>query len=197
MDAVPVWRLTRNAYGRALWDKFTNRGVRLARLRLYRTETFDVPVPSLSPDISLAVDRGADLDSDTIDAPITPDDWIVRAEAVDGTVGSVVLSMDRQVTVEPIDTVLQFDGGYVWALYVKPAYRKRGIASALVARALSIGTGETEACLALVAPDNRPSQKVFEELDFAVEGTLSHVSLPGIEWTSDLDDLAGVHTVED
>ncbi|WP_181686916.1 GNAT family N-acetyltransferase [Halorhabdus salina] len=196
MDAVPLWRLTRTKYGRALWDALTKRGIRIARLRLYRTETFDVPEPSLSPDISLTVDRGDDLDSDAVDAPIAPDDWIVRAVAVDGIVGSVVLSIDRQVTVEPIDTALKFDGGYIWALYVAPAYRQRGIASALVAQALAVAADETEACLALVAPDNRPSQLVFEGQGFAVEGTLSHVGLAGIEWTSDLDELAGVQIVE-
>ena len=197
MDRVPIWRLTRTAYGRRLWETLTACGITLTRLRLYRrTVLAGVAGSEPEPEITLTVRCGTELDRHGMALPVASEDRLVEARADGQAVGSLVLSIDRRVRVDPLDTTLAIAGGYLWALFVEPAYRQRGIASALVAHALQVAAGKTDTCLALVAPDNRPSQRVFEGQGFTAAGAVTHVSLPGVRWTSGLDDLDGVRKAE-
>ncbi|MFW5956454.1 MAG: GNAT family N-acetyltransferase, partial [Halorhabdus sp.] len=192
MKRLPLWRLTRTDTGRWLWDTLATRGIRLTRLSLYRIDDLDVETPDLDPDVRLSVRRANALRPRDGSALFEPEDWILQARSVDGVVGSVVLSIGREVWIPPLDCALSFDGGYLWALSVDKSHRRRGIASALVARALAVTAEETDACFALVAADNRPSQRVFEGLGFTAVGAVTHVAFPGVRWTSDVDALPDV-----
>jgi GNAT superfamily N-acetyltransferase len=83
-------------------------------------------------------------------------------------VGYLFVSADEPIFVHPLETELDFEGAYVRRVFVDPDYRQRGIATALVADARRVARERFDAseAHALIAPDNRPSQWVFEANGF-------------------------------
>jgi len=82
-------------------------------------------------------------------------------------VGYIWLSFQK-VYVPEIKAWIEFDGGYLWDLYVTPKFRKKGIGKTLVKHALKTTHAivETKKAYALVNAYNIPSQKMFESMGF-------------------------------
>lgn len=186
MSTLPVWKLTRNRYGRRLYEALAARGVTATRMYLYRAAVGESPPRVDAPDgITLASTSPASLDpGDYADfADPKSGDCAVVAEADGDVVGYLFLTYDRPKRVDPLARTYEFDGAYVWRVFVDPALRGRGIATALVGRALGVARerwGAETAC-ALVAADNRPSQWVFENNGFERREVLSYYRVLGFE----------------
>lgn len=163
---VPIWRVTRSRLARRLYDALAALGVTATRLRQYE-RSLDAPAERDPPD-------GVTLDCRRLEAPETvagdrlpAGDVLVTARADGYRVGQVFASLDRRVRVAPLDATVHTAGAYVWRLHVVPEHRGRGVATALVVRALRAANEHgAERAVALVAPDNRPSQWVFETCGF-------------------------------
>lgn len=171
-----LWRLTRNEYGRAVYDALAKRGVKGSLMYVYARSLHgvaggDPPVPD-----GIVLEARQKRDLDTNEAPalafegLEPTDMVVFAWA-DGTiVGHVVLSCSRPVYAEAIETTVgeATDTAYLWRLHVDSDHRQRGIGTTLVRRACreAARTDETTAATALVAVDNVPSQALFETAGF-------------------------------
>lgn len=183
---VPLWRLTRNRFGKRLHTALDAVGVTVSRLYEYRA-----PLP--------AADTASTPDGVTIrpadPAPLSasvPTDELIDTEAVlaafdgddggDTPVGYLFVSVDAAVPVPELRTTMPFDGGYVRRLYVDPDHRQRGIATALVdaAKGHAVDRG-ADAVVALVAVDNRPSQWVFESRGFERVARHAYDRLYGLE----------------
>jgi GNAT superfamily N-acetyltransferase len=168
MASLGLWRLTRNAYGRRVYAALKRAGVTATRMYEYVASTADPPPASPPPGVRLGTRRPADLEPSTRAdfADPEPGDTVLVAEAGGEVVGYLFLS-DRPVTVDALGAEYTFDGVYVWRVFVAPSHRERGVASALVARALdrarAAGRGTAHAMVAL---DNRPSQWLFEGAGF-------------------------------
>lgn len=183
----PLWRLTRNEYGRLLYETLADLGIKVAKLDQYARDLSVVPEPE--PPVGVAIDcrRAGELDRSETDAFVEPApiDRVVTAR-VDGTlVGYCFLSQNRPVYVEALDSERLFDGAYVWRVFVDPDHRGQGIATALVGRALheaaSRGADRVDA---LVAVDNLPSKRVFAANGFEPERRVSYYRLFGLEHRS-------------
>lgn len=185
---LPVWRLTRNRYGRAAYDALAAVGVTATKMYLYRTEV-DEELSRCDPPDGLAVDicarDPASLDPSTYAdfADPEPEDVAVVAERGDRIVGYLFLTADRPKRVEPLAATFEFPGAYVWRVFVAPERRGEGIATALVGRALRVARREwgVDTACALVALDNRPSQWVFENNGFERRELLSYYRVAGVE----------------
>lgn len=196
----PLWRLTRNRYGRAVYDRLGRRGVTATRMYEYvapAREALDVPAPA--GDVTLAA-----FDADEFDRSESPFGELLDAEVViaavdgdadgdrDGLVGRLFLSPPAtEHAVSPLETTLTFDGAYVRRVFVDPAARRRGIATALVAAARRVAAERFDAgsTVALVAADNRPSRRAFASNGFeptrvrtyARVGPWSHQSVGAVD----------------
>jgi GNAT superfamily N-acetyltransferase len=162
------WRLTRNRYTRSLYEALAARGVRAAKMDLYVRSGADPP--ERSPDGV----RFEAMPADTVDPADCPeaddlesDDRVVLAR-VDGTVAGYVFVSDRPVRVAHVGRRLAPEGAYVWRLFVDPAYRERGIGTALVAQAVATGRKAfgTASAAAVIAVDNDPSKLAFRANGF-------------------------------
>jgi GNAT superfamily N-acetyltransferase len=184
---LPVWRVTRTPYGRAVYETLERVGITATRMYEYVAPT-DVATDRTA-DATLGVfaprDPGLDAFTEAYAAfDELRDDEHVVAATVDGEpVGYLFVSADATLHVHPLDEDLSFDGAYVRRVFVDPEYRKRGIATALVARALDLARTELDAdrATALVAQDNRPSQWVFEANGFRRRRVHSYARVFG--WT--------------
>ncbi|WP_129112762.1 GNAT family N-acetyltransferase [Halegenticoccus tardaugens] len=190
---LPLWRLTRNRYGRALYESLRELGVTGTRMYEYVTDLDDGDVARPAPEsgVELRVcdpDDSGPNDPDDLDArPAAfderrPDELVVVARSGGETAGYLLLSADGSLYVRPLETDLTFDGAYVRRLFVDPVHRNRGIATALVATALATARDEFGAgrATALVAADNRPSQWVFEANGFRRERIHAYYRLFGL-----------------
>jgi GNAT superfamily N-acetyltransferase len=164
--SVPLWRVTRSRPARELYDALTEVGVTATQLYQYE-RSLDASVDPNPP-------GAVDLDCRRLEAPTTvagdrleAGDLLVTATERGRPVGRVFVSLDRRVRVAPLEATVHTSGAYVWRLYVRPSCRGRGIATALVARAIEAARERgARRAVALVAPDNRPSQWVFESCGF-------------------------------
>ncbi|WP_101294215.1 GNAT family N-acetyltransferase [Halegenticoccus soli] len=171
---LPLWRLTRNRYGRALYESLERVGVKGARMYEYvagtrRADDERTAARRVDERVELGVFRRDELDATggAFDE-LRPGELVVAA-LDDGTaVGRLFLSVDDDPYVAPLETSMAFEGAYVRRLFVDPDHRGRGIATALVARAVETAREEfgADRATALVAVDNRPSQWVFEANGF-------------------------------
>jgi GNAT superfamily N-acetyltransferase len=185
---VQWWRLTRNDYGRAVFDFLADRGLKIARMYGYTAEldgdppreaTLEDPALEMRVVTADAVDTGehdafaellaeervvAVLDTDAAAGGSAPG----RSFSAGPTVGYLFVSADDPIFVHPLETEIRFDGAYVRRVFVAPDYRQRGIATALVAESRRVAreTFDASEAHALIAPDNRPSQWVFEANGF-------------------------------
>jgi ribosomal protein S18 acetylase RimI-like enzyme len=192
MASLGLWRLLRNPYGRRAYEALKDAGVTATRMYEYVGSTADPP--SATPPQGVAV---AARDPGTLSAATWADFAALRAGDVavvatagdrarsvtdgqagggaagdgddggDGEVVGYLFLSDRPVTVDALAAEYEFDGCYVWRVFVAPPHRERGVASALLARALARAREEGHATAhALVAADNRPSQWLFEGAGF-------------------------------
>ena len=157
-----LWRLTRHPTTRRLYDAIERQGVFLAQLDRFRRPTAGDPdTPDPPAGIRLSATRAADGVSDRLaETPLAPDDLIVRAHRDGETVGSCCLS-HRPVYVPELHRRLDFEGTYLWKLFVAPAERGHGVGSAIIGRAIEASATTATGIEALVAPDNLPSRRAF------------------------------------
>lgn len=184
MGGVPLWKLTRNRYGRALYDRLRRRGFAAAAL-----DTFRRPVPASdrtpsadggpATEITVHDATGGEATPGGLDLPYkagdaSAADLVVVAGDCDAPIGQVFLSFDRRIYVEELDREMAFDGPYVWRLYVDPDHRNRGLGSQLLAAAIGHARSRwgPRPLYALIAVDNHPSRRLFE----------SHGFDPGTRW---------------
>ena len=183
----PLWRLTRNPYAKRVHETLDSVGLTLSVLQVYARPLAspsepDSPVSLRYHDPDALADRRAESfrDVDALDRT----DRVVAAYA-DGTrVGSVLLTVGDPVYADALRREFDPGGAYVWRLYVAPEARGRGIGKTLVRAALWAATetnGPIDRATALVAPDNVPSQAVFEAIGFEPERELRYLRALGRE----------------
>lgn len=183
---LPVWKVTRTAAGRRLFELLADRGVVLARLEQFE-RTLERPPPErpVPDEVDLAVARPTALPlAGRMARPeLTERDRVVAAVAGDRVVGVQPITTDRPFHVAPLDRTVEFDGAYFWGLYVAADWRRRGVATALVARALSYVADRTGLAHvhALVGADNVPSKRVLRGAGFERSMVRSYVRLFGFE----------------
>lgn len=164
-----LWRLWRNRFGRGLYRLIQQIGLIVAVMVRYEVgPATDAERPS--------VPSAFTLDSWSADDPSIPGDVPGSLEDSDEVVGATIdgdlvgycILSPRSVLVKEIGGVVEPDGVYLWDLYVEPAYRGRGLGTALLWRARVDGVvAETGTVEALVAADNEPSRRAFRSAGFA------------------------------
>ncbi|WP_277542760.1 GNAT family N-acetyltransferase [Haloarcula laminariae] len=165
---VELWRLTRNRYGRACYDRLQAMGVTATVMTEY--------VAALSGEPG-AADGGSPTveacDPDRVTPLDAPTDDLVDGETVlaafDGAtpLGYLFYSVDATHHIHPLERDLEFEGAYLRRVYVAPEHRQRGVASALVAAACERARQQdARRATALVARDNVPSRALFEAHGF-------------------------------
>lgn len=182
-----LWRLTRNRYGRAVYDALSRIGITATVMIEYVTLLDPGSRPEAGDD-SPTVERCDPARIRGLDAPTDEllADEDVLAAIVDGEpAGYLFLSVDAAQEIHPLERTMQFDGAYVRRVYVDRAHRNDGVASALLtaAKRRACERGAQRAT-ALVAVDNRPSRALFEGRGFEARrkhryvrvGPLSHRS---------------------
>jgi len=182
---LPLWRLTRNRFGKRLHAVLDAAGITVSRLYEYRTPRRPAGKMASSPTgvtirpvdpsaLPAAVPTSELVDAETVLAAVD--------DVTDELAGYLFVSVDARVPVPELRTTLSFDGGYVRRLYVAPDHRQRGIATALVdaARAHAAGRDAPDTA-ALVAVDNRPSQWTFESRGFERVARHAYDRVGGLE----------------
>lgn len=179
-----LWRLTRNRYTQALYNALGRVGVRVAKMDAYVLPADRTP-PERSPgDVTFEVMPTSTVDSSevSIDADLHPEDRVAFARVDEAVVGQVIASV-RPVPVPELGRRAVREGAYLWELFVEPAHRNRGIATALVGRAVATAREQfgVEEAFGLVAVDNYPSQWVFETCEFVAKERITYYRVPGWE----------------
>lgn len=166
---VELWRLGRNRYGRAVYERLTAAGVTATWMSEYRRPLDDAPSRTV-PDLTVKHCEPAAVGP--LGAPVGElhdDEWVVAAFDGDTPVGYLFCSLDARLDIAPLERSMRFDGAYLRRVYVVPDHRKRGVASALVATACRDARDRgAERATALVARDNVPSRALFESHGFTV-----------------------------
>jgi len=165
---VELWRLTRNRYGRACYDRLQALGVTATVMTEYVAPLGDEARLTDSSSVTVEPCGG-----DRVESLGTPAGELVKGEVVLGAfdgetpLGYLFYSLDTTLYISPLERELSFDGAYLRRVYVAPEHRQRGVASALVStaceRARRQGAGRATA---LVARDNVPSRALFETHGF-------------------------------
>lgn len=160
-----LWRFTRNRYGRAVYDALARLGITATVMDEYVRSLDTLPDP---PDYR--VERCGAEAVNSLDAPtreLLDGEEVVAAFEDDRPLGYLFLSVDATHEIHPLERSLSFDGAYIRRVFVAPAHRERGVATALVASACRRAHERgAERASALVAVDNRPSRTLFERLGF-------------------------------
>lgn len=129
-----------------------------------------LPDPSVPDEISLHVAAPEAFTlTGRMDRPeLSDQDRVVAAVAGDRIVGVQPVTRERPFYVDPLERTINFEGAYFWGLYVVPEWRRRGVATALVARALSFVADQTSQTRVqtLVGIDNAPSKAVLRGRGF-------------------------------
>jgi ribosomal protein S18 acetylase RimI-like enzyme len=170
-----LWQVTRNPYGRAVYDWLTDHGVTATVMYEYRrrldgeaADGHHTPADDTEP--TVGVGDPAALDFGGTDPPLAErrEDEELIVATTDGTVrGYLFLTVDATLRVHPLERELSFEGAYVRRVFVHPDYREQGIASATLRAALDRARERgARTATALVAADNRPSQWLFESHEF-------------------------------
>ncbi len=149
--------------------------------------TLNGPLPNASVpnEISLRVDAPKLFTlTGRMDRPeLSDQDRIVAAIADDRVVGVQPITIDRPFYVDPLKRTIDFSGAYFWGLYVAPEWRRRGVATALIARALSFIADRTSQMRVqtLVGIDNAPSKDVLTGVGFERKRVRSYYRLFGFQ----------------
>jgi GNAT superfamily N-acetyltransferase len=182
---LPIWKLTRTSVGRQVFDALANAGVVVTRLAQFE-HTLDRPLPDppAPGGVSLRVGppNAFTLTGRMARSELSGRDRIVAAVADDRVVGVQPVSVSRSFHVKPLERTVDFDGAYFWGLYVAPEWRRQGVATALVARALSFVAEATpeRRVQTLVGIDNAPSKRVLRSTGFERERTRSYYRAFGL-----------------
>lgn len=178
------WRLTRNRYARALADALGTLGVRATKMDTYVLPADRTP-PERSPEgISFevmpatTVGQGEGPDA----ADLVPGDRVAFARIDDEAAGYVVAS-ERPVPIPELGRRAVRDGAFLWQLFVHPAHRGHGIATALVGRAVAAAREQFDvgAAFALVALGDYPARRAFEANGFRAEERVTYYRAFGWE----------------
>lgn len=164
-----LWRLTRTEPARRLYETLKRVGITGTRMYQYVADPTDGRGADGDADgVRFEVRSPADV-GDEYDAfaELLPEERVVCAVDGDEIVGYLFVSVDAVHRVRPLEETLRFDGAYVRRVFVRPDYRNRGVATALVSRARDWARGRgATAVHALVALDNAPSRWTFEANGF-------------------------------
>ena len=183
-----LWRLTRNPYVKRIHGTLDAVGLTLSVLRVYtrplaaptEPECDAVELRYHDPDVLAEPRTDPFRDVDALDRAHR----VVAAYADGERVGSVLLTVDEPVYVDALRREFDPGGAYVWRLYVSPDARGQGLGTTLVRATLRAATaisGHTDRATALVAPDNVPSQRVFETVGFEPQRELRYLRAFGRE----------------
>jgi GNAT superfamily N-acetyltransferase len=188
-QGLGLWRLTRNRYGRRIYEALGRLGVTATRMYEYVADAGDPPSDRVAATEATLTVRGPDAGDRTGGrghgdyADLAPDEWVVAARLDGAEVGHAFLSVDAERRVAPLERTLAFEGGYLRRLWVDPPARRRGIATALVARAVErAGTAGAGRVTALVAADNRPSRWTFEAVGFEPHRRHTYARAGPVSW---------------
>lgn len=184
---LPVWKLTRTSVGRKVFEALASAGVVVSRLAQFEhTLGRPLPNPDAPEGISLRVGppETFPLTGRMDRSELSDRDRIVAAVAGDRVVGVQPVSVNRSFYVEPLERAIDFDGAYFWGLYVAPEWRRQGVATAVIARALSFVAEETPATSVqtLVGIDNAPSKRALRGVGFERESTRSYYRAFGFRY---------------
>ncbi len=191
---IPVWRLVRNRHTRRVYETLSALGVTVSRMIEYEVylddrhdgET-DVAVPAgvsfESAPATAGPVRAMDLDF-SIPVTFLDNEWVIAATVGGEAVGRALVSVGQHPHVDPLGERMRFNGAYVRRVYVEPAWRNRGVARRLVAGTLPVARTElgADAASALVAPDNKPSRRVFGANGFEPVRHHDYLSVFDREW---------------
>jgi ribosomal protein S18 acetylase RimI-like enzyme len=167
---MQLWRLTRNRYGRAVYDTLAKLGVTATSMIEFGVDLDADRDRSTGNRGGLTVeqcnpDRVAALDPPTGD--LTDNEVLIAAFDGGTPLGYLFLSVDERHEIHPLERTLAFDGGYVRRVFVDPTHRNRGVATAMVETALQRARDAgADSVTALVAVDNVPSRSLFERHGF-------------------------------
>lgn len=164
-----LWRLTRNGHARRVYEALKRVGITGTRMYQYVADPDDGRGATRAVDGVRFEARTAEHVGDEYAAfdELRPDETVLCALDDGDVVGYLFVSVDAGHRVHPLEETLQFDGGYVRRVFVRPTHRNRGIATALVSWAREWASERgASAVHALVAADNRPSQWTFEANGF-------------------------------
>jgi GNAT superfamily N-acetyltransferase len=164
---VEVWRLVRNPYGRAAYDRLQSAGVTATLMTEYRS---GLPASAAGNDNAVTTDivppdRVARIGAPT--AELRPEEAVVAALDGDDPVGYLFCSVGETHRIEPLERERTFDGAYVRRVFVSPDHRQRGVATALLSATCEWAADRgARTATALVARDNVPSRRLFEHNGF-------------------------------
>lgn len=182
--SLPLWKLVRNPYGRAVYDALGSLGVTFSRMYWYVADCSESSATKPPAGISFDVRAPGEITPPPSqdEGPLAPEDDVVVALADERVVGYQTLSANRAVHVPPVGREVDREA-LLWGLYVEPDYRSRGVATALVGRALDVARERgAETAHSLVAVDNAPSQSALESNGFEARRVSSYCRLFGLEW---------------
>ena len=179
---IEAWRLVRNPYGRAAYERLRDAGVTATLMTEYGLRlpapASDRPEHDVTTDV-VAPDRVAAIGAPT--AALQPDEVVIAALDGGSPVGYLFCSLDATHVVDPLERVRSFDGAYLRRVFVAPEHRDRGVATALVSTACEWAhERDAGSVTALVARDNVPSRRLFERGGFEPERSHLYIRLGSI-----------------
>ncbi|MFC6961076.1 GNAT family N-acetyltransferase [Halocatena marina] len=185
-----LWQLTRNEYGRTIYEALAKLGVKVSLMYVYARSVDDVSDSAVRDgDKSLTFEtrRGSDIDrSDEAFEELDATDIAVLARSGETIVGQVFLSVSRPVYADPVEMDVGTEAAYIWRLHVDQEHRQRGIGTTLVDRACQAAATEDTASsvTALVALDNVPSRRLFETNGFEPRSLITYGRFFGVSYRS-------------
>jgi len=181
-----LWRLTRNRYGRSVYDALGRAGITATWMYEY-TRSLAEPIPD-SADTEVSVERCDPARVASLDPPVADlvaGEDVVAAFADGEPLGYLFCSVGATHHIVPLDRRLSFDGAYIRRVFVDPDCRNRGVATAMVAAACRHAADDGAAdATALVALDNRPSRALFERLGFRATRARRYAAVGPLSWHS-------------
>lgn len=174
---VDYWRLTRNQYTRRAYDALKTLGVTATQLHEHEAVVDDIddgrsstpPTDARIERLSASQVRARGIDIDfSIPVDLRDGERVVIATAGGRPVARAVVTDAAAPYEDALERAVPVTGAYVRKVFVVPDRRGQGIASATLRAALSLARDDlaAETMTALVAADNRPSQRLFEACGF-------------------------------
>lgn len=164
-----AWRLTRSRVARTLADALSDLGIQAAKMDRYVLVPGRRPPPRSLDGVAFEAMPAAVVDPGEcpVAADLDPDDRVTFAR-VDGAVAGAVFASVRPVRVPAVGRRTVHGGISLWRLFVSPAHRTRGLATALVARSVADAREQFDPAevSAFVAVDNYPARRAFERNEF-------------------------------